>query len=48
MLKELFCKHEYVPASGLVQVWGLSNTYPIKVYKVFVCKKCLKKKKVSL
>lgn len=47
-IKRLFCKHEFQDISGQVTVWA--NDYskrPIGYERTFVCKKCLKKRKIK-
>ena len=46
-IKRLFCKHEFVDISGQVAVWGEFSRRPIGYERTFVCKKCLKKKKIK-
>ncbi len=46
-IKKLFCNHEYKDVSGEIRVWGESSEYPVKIYRVFVCQKCLKRKKIK-
>lgn len=48
-IKRLFCKHEFRYISGEIKVWSRNNSYkyPIEVRRVFVCKKCLKKKTIK-
>lgn len=45
-IKRLFCKHEFEDISGEVRIWSSdpSCKYPIALRRVFVCKKCLKKR----
>lgn len=48
-IKRLFCKHEFEDISGEIRVWSNDNSYkyPIAFRRVFVCKKCLKKKTIK-
>lgn len=48
-IKRLFCKHEFEDISGEIRVWGSDPhyKYPIEYRRVFVCKKCLKKKTIK-
>lgn len=46
-VKRLFCKHEFVDISGQVRAWGYFGKYPIGYERIFVCKKCLKKKTIK-
>lgn len=48
-IKRLFCDHEYKDVSGEVKVWsGVPNeAYPVRFERTFVCRKCLKKKKIK-
>lgn len=48
LIKQWFCKHEFVDISGCVKVWGsIYDKRPIGFERTFVCKKCLKKKKIE-
>lgn len=47
-IKRLFCKHEFEDVSGQVAVWTTGyEKYPIRYERTFVCKKCLKKRKIK-
>lgn len=46
-IKRLFCKHEFEYVSGQVAVWRGYGEYPVRYERTFVCKKCLKKKKIK-
>lgn len=47
-IKRLFCKHEFEDISGEVRVWRSDyDKYPMRYERTFVCKKCLKKKKIK-
>lgn len=45
-IKRLFCDHEYTDVSGEIKVYNSFSEYPIRRERTFVCKKCLKKKKI--
>ena len=47
-IKRLFCNHEYEDITGEVKVFAHEDDkYPIRIERTFVCRKCLKKKKIK-
>lgn len=46
LFRRLFCKHEWQDISGEIHVWDSNGRYkyPIGAKRIFVCKKCLKKR----
>lgn len=48
LIKSLFCKHEFEDVSGLIRIWASpDDKYPTEYKRIYVCKKCLKKKKIK-
>lgn len=44
---KLFCDHKYECIKNVNVYYGEEDKYPYKTYSVYLCCKCLKKKKVK-
>lgn len=47
-IRRLLCKHEWIDISGEIKVYrNYSDIMPLYHKRLFVCKKCLKKRKIK-